>query len=501
MKQKVVIIGGGISGLSAGIYAQKAGFESVIYEKHSVPGGQCTGWMRNGHYIDNCICWMTGAKEGYDIWNIWKDSGICANSVPIHQPEAFYKSESDGQSICLWRDLDKTEKQMIELSPEDSKEIKKFIKNVRLSESLQVPTKKPLDMMNLFDLTLYGLKMLKMLPVLFNYSRMSVGELSEKFKHPLLKKLITDYLPRDYLAHLFITAYGTITSGGGGIPVGGSFAAVQRMVNRYKQLDGKLVCSSPVEKIIINKNKATGVLLENGEKIDADFVICSADTYHTFDKLLDNKYMPKILKKSYDDRKNNPLGSSFHVAFSYDGVTDKIGGRTFFDCKGYNLAKRKITRTNIKNYSFEKTTVPNGKSLLQVKILQNEEEYEYWAHLYNTDKQRYESEKLEAAKCIQETIEEKYPFTKGKLKLLDVWTPYTYTKFCNAYKGVYMTFMPTKKSPNLTNVPGIVKGVNNLFLAGQWLMAPGGIPVALVTGKYAVQRILKKMHKSVILNP
>lgn len=343
--------------------------------------------------------------------------------------------------------------------------------------------------------------MIKMLPVLFNYSRMSVGELSEKFKHPLLKKLITDYLPRDYLAHLFITAYGTITSGGGGIPVGGSFAAVQRMVNRYKQLDGKLVCSSPVEKIIINKNKATGVLLENGEKIDADFVICSADTYHTFDKLLDNKYMPKILKKSYDDRKNNPLGSSFHVAFSYDGVTDKIGGRTFFDCKGYNLAKRKITRTNIKNYSFEKTTVPNGKSLLQVKILQNEEEYEYWAHLYNTDKQRYESEKLEAAKCIQETIEEKYPFTKGKLKLLDVWTPYTYTKFCNAYKGVYMTFMPTKKSPNLTNVPGIVKGVNNLFLAGQWLMAPGGIPVALVTGKYAVQRILKKMHKSVILNP
>ena len=102
---------------------------------------------------------------------------------------------------------------------------------------------------------------------------------------------------------------------------------------------------------------------------------------------------------------------------------------------------------------------------------------------------------------MKETNEEKEPMTKGKLKLLDVWTPYTYTKFCNAYKGVYMTFMPTKKSPNLTNVPGIVKGVNNLFLAGQWLMAPGGIPVALVTGKYAVQRILKKMHKSVILNP
>ena len=64
-----------------------------------------------------------------------------------------------------------------------------------------------------------------------------------------------------------------------------------------------------------------------------------------------------------------------------------------------------------------------------------------------------------------------------------------------------MTSIPTKQSPNLTNVPGILKGVNNLFLTRQSLMAPGGIPVALVTGKYAVQRILKKMHKSVILNP
>lgn len=501
MKPKVVIIGGGIAGLSAGIYAQKADFESVVYEKHTVPGGQCTGWMRNGHYIDNCISWLTGAKEGYDIYSMWKDTRICAPSIPLHQLEAFYKSELNNQEIYLWRDLDKTEKQMLELSPEDAKEIKRLIKCVRYSESFQIPTKKPLDMMNLIELTVYGFRNIKMLPVLFNYANISVGDLSERFKHPLLKKLITDYFPRDYLAHLFVAAYGTIASESGGIPVGGSFSAAQRMANRYKELGGKIICSKSVKEILIDKKKATGIVLENGEKIDADFVICTTDTHHAFEKLIDKKYMPALLKKSYDDRKNNPLGSSFHVAFSYDGVTDKIKGRTFFDCDGYMLANRKITRTNIKNYSFEKTTVPEGKSLLQVKILQTEDEYEYWKHLYTTDKSRYETEKQEAAQKIQQTIEEKYPFTKGKLKLLDVWTPYTYTLFCNAYKGVYMTFMPTKKSPNLTNVPGKIKGVDNLFLAGQWLMAPGGLPVALITGKYAVQRILKKMHKRVILTP
>lgn len=503
MKQKVVIIGGGIAGLSAGIYAQKAGFDSVIYEKHSVPGGQCTGWMRDGYYIDNCICWMTCAKEGFDLWDLWQDSGICAPGIEIHQHQEFYRSESNGQTVHLWADLKRAEQEMIALSPEDSKEIKKLFKYVKRSESLQVPTKKPLDMMNLFDFIQLGFKMRKMLPVITKYSKISIGELADKFKHPLIKQVILDYMPKDYLAHLFITAYGTIASGGGGVPVGGSFAAMQRMATRYKELGGTLFCSKPVAKVLLSEDKksATGILLEDGTEIKADYVICSTDTYHAFEKLIPQDLMPKELKKSYDDKENNPLGSSFHVAFGYDGITDEIAGRTFFDCDGYKLAGRTITRTNIKNYSFEKTTVPEGKTLLQVKILEPENEYLYWQKLYKTDKSRYEEEKKIVALEIQKTIEKRFPFTQGKLKLLDVWTPFTYTRYCNAYRGVYMTFITTKKSPNLSNVPGIIKGIKNLFLAGQWLMLPGGIPVALVTGKFAVQRILKSQHKSVILNP
>lgn len=503
MKQKVIIVGAGIAGLNAGIYAQKAGFDSVIYEKHAVPGGQCTGWMREGHYIDNCICWMTCAKEGYDLWEIWKDSGICAPGIEIHQHKEFYRSELNGQTLHLWADLKRAEKEMLELSPEDSKEIRKFFKHVKLSESLEIPVKKPLDMMNLFDLIEMGWKMRKMVPVLNSYSKMSVGDLADRFKHPLIKKVILDYFPKDYLAHLLIAAYGTISSGGGGVPVGGSFYAIQRMANRYKELGGTLFCSKPVEKVIMSSDEktATGILLSDGTEVQGDYVIVATDTYHTFEKLIHKKYMPKPLKASYDDRKNNPLGSSFHAAFSYDGITDEIAGRTFFDCDGYNLAGRTITRTNIKNYSFEKTTVPEGKTLLQVKILEPESEYLYWKNLHITDKERYDAEKKAVALEIQKTIEKRFPFTQGKLKLLDIWTPYTYTSYCNAYRGVYMTFITTKKSPNLSNVPGIVKGVKNLFLAGQWLMLPGGVPIALITGKYAVQRILKSQHRNVILKP
>lgn len=37
--KKIIIIGGGVSGLTAGIYAQQAGFQSSIYERNALPGG------------------------------------------------------------------------------------------------------------------------------------------------------------------------------------------------------------------------------------------------------------------------------------------------------------------------------------------------------------------------------------------------------------------------------------------------------------------------------
>ena len=39
MSKKIAIIGGGVAGLSAGIYAERLGYDTTIYEKNSVLGG------------------------------------------------------------------------------------------------------------------------------------------------------------------------------------------------------------------------------------------------------------------------------------------------------------------------------------------------------------------------------------------------------------------------------------------------------------------------------
>ncbi|HQJ91218.1 MAG TPA: NAD(P)/FAD-dependent oxidoreductase, partial [Paludibacteraceae bacterium] len=58
---KVNIIGGGVAGLAVGIYLQKNGFETEVFEQHTVPGGLCTGWKRGDYTFNGCMHWLLGS--------------------------------------------------------------------------------------------------------------------------------------------------------------------------------------------------------------------------------------------------------------------------------------------------------------------------------------------------------------------------------------------------------------------------------------------------------
>jgi phytoene dehydrogenase-like protein len=60
----LIVIGGGIVGLSVGCYAQMNGSRSTVLEMHDKPGGLCTAWERKGYTIDYCIHWLSGSKPG-----------------------------------------------------------------------------------------------------------------------------------------------------------------------------------------------------------------------------------------------------------------------------------------------------------------------------------------------------------------------------------------------------------------------------------------------------
>lgn len=490
--KKIVIVGGGISGITAGVYALKAGFHAEIYEKNSIVGGECTGWDREGYHIDNCIHWLVGTKEGSSLNNIWKEVGALEDDLEIIQSDKMYTSELNGEKITLWKDLNRTEKELIALSPEDEIEINKLIKYVKMAEHVQIPADKPSEMMRVMDYIKLGISMKDTIKLIKELEGKDTTDLMNCFKHPLIKCMISDFCTKESLAQSFPMAYGNFVSGDGGIPRGGSRAMALRMKRKFESLGGKIFTNADVVKIEIGDNKkATGIKLANGDKINADYIICACDTSYTFGQLLHESYMDLMLKEMYDNRKVYPVYGMFQVAFSVNSDINVIDGDIMIDCKDIRVADWMGDRISVKSYSYEPGFAPKGKQIVQVLIGLQEDGYDYWMELYK-NREEYNVKKEEIADKVLKKIEDRFIEYKGKMKILDIWTPVTYHRYCNAYKGYNQSFMITKYSVKNPYPSANIKGIDNVVLAGQWINPPGGLPGAAIQGKYAIQRILKK---------
>lgn len=272
-----------------------------------------------------------------------------------------------------------------------------------------------------------------------------------------------------------------------------SLAMSLRIAEKYKEYGGVFHTNAGVKTILLNDKKADGILLENGKKVGADYVICACDTDHTFHKLLPQKYMPKGLMKMYAEREKYPVSSGFQIAYAVDGVFSELTGTRIFSCDEMKVGKQMVQCMSIQSYDYEPTFAPEGKMILQTNFSQTEDDYRYWETLY-TDEVGYKRKKVEIAEQAVQRVVKEYPFLEGKIRVIDAWSPMTYDRYCNAYKGAYMSFVTTKQAKSIT-VPGVIKGVDNVFLASQWLMGPGGLPTAAAMGKFAAWRIIKRCYR------
>ena len=128
---KILIVGGGVAGLSAGIYAQFNGHQAVIYEQHRVPGGNLTGWQRGEYHIDNCIHWLTGTNPNTNAYKMWRELGVLGDTE-IMKLDSLYTCEHKGKRLSMHRDLNRIKEEMLLTSPDDKAEILKFIKAVEI---------------------------------------------------------------------------------------------------------------------------------------------------------------------------------------------------------------------------------------------------------------------------------------------------------------------------------------------------------------------------------
>lgn len=487
--KKIIIIGGGIAGLSAGINARLSGYDALILEKNPVLGGLCTGWDRQGMHIDGCIHWLTGTKEGTSLNRLWKEVGAIDKQENIIYLPTWGIYNYDGVEVPLYCDLEKAEEAWINISPKDKKNIKLFFNIVRKLGSVDLPLDNPAHHLPLKVKLKLALGVMKAMPHYVTTMNTSCEKFAKRFKHPALRWTLTHIQPGRGNLYSMAYCYATIAIGNGGIPKGGSKAMVERMRDKYLGLGGEIRLNSEVISINDEKGFAVSVTLNNGEIVTGDYFVAACDSNYVLYNLLNNKFAHHGLAERYNSPALHPAPSCVLVNYKMK-MGHKLNIPYGFKVEPRILGNKEIDHILVRDFSYDETFVKNGYTVLQVLLDQDSVDYEFWVNL-RKDIKAYNDYKKQVADDVLKAIEEHIPELKGELSLLDVATPITLNRYTNASRGTYMSFL-FNDSKGVMLSKGKVVGLHNFLLSGQYMQTPGGLPLALASGRFSIQWIVKK---------
>ena len=492
MSKKIIIIGGGVAGLSAGIYAAMNGFEPEIIEMHSIAGGQCTAWNRKKYRFDYCLHWLLGTSKGA-FNDIWKETNVLNEDTEIINHEIHSQIyDKDRNEFIIYSDIDRWEEYLIDIAPEDAKVIKRMCNDMRKSGLLE-PLALPPELRNLADYIKFISKVLPVVNLVRKFGRITCKEYFDKlgFKSEKIRSVFYEmYGERNFSALGFIFMLAWFNQKNAGYIKGGSLPLTQRMVEKFIQLGGSISYNKKVERIVVENDTAKGVVLTDGTQILSDYVIGTADGYTTIYKMLEGKYVSKKADFAF---KNWELFTpivqvSFGISSSIKSVAPFI----------INISKDlKIGRTRLKsgysimNYSFDTTMAPEGKTSI---VLRYDSPWELWENLEGDE---YQDEKKEIEKDAISYLEVEFPGITEFIEVIDVATPKTDVRYTGVKDGAYEGFMPSKENMMKALDMHLPK-LSNFYMAGQWLYPGGGLPPSAQSGKWAVQLISKKEKQKFI---
>jgi len=492
MTKNMIIIGAGIAGLSTGCYAQMNGYKSKIFEMHNRAGGVCTSWKRKEYTFDHCIHNLAGTGIQSGLRQVWDELGaLIGTSVIDH--DLFVRVEgSKGETVSLYTDLDRLEKHLKGVAPEDSDIIEQYIKAARSFVNF-----------DFFAMPLGGIKrkfgMLTHLRGVMKWSKLTLPDFARRFSNPFLRKAFSHfqynidghYVPM--LVHLVFLA--GLHSGDLGWPKGGSLEFSRRIEKRYLDLGGEVYYKSRVLKIIVEDGRAVGVQLADGTEHLADIIISAADGYDTIFRMLDGKFTNKLIRSYYEAfDESQDFGLTVHMGLNRNLSTEPHAITLLLD-KPLVIEGEERDSLYLELFTDETGLASEGKSIIKVVTTGN---YEYWKKKRG-NLEDYRAEKNSVSETIITHLEKRFPGIKEQVEVVDVTTPVTAERFTNNFHG-WQPWEPRVEADKIMR-KGLSKtlpGLQNFYMVGHWAGAMIGVSTVALMGRSLIRDICKRDKKKFV---
>ncbi len=500
----VVIIGSGIGGLCTGALLASAGKKVLICEAHSKAGGVAHSFNRKGYNFESGP-------------SLWSGLNSISNTSPLGQILYLLDEKIEVKRYKGWKVLVPEAEFNLEVG---DLPFRKKIKELRGDEALNEwdsfieavrPLSRIIDKMPLLTTSPENLNLqeilslsVKLLPEIrhVNNLRKGFGEIANKFlTDPFLNNWV------DLLSFLIsgMSMYDTNTAAMATLfnewfkpdayleyPIGGSESVVNALVRGFKKNGGKLLLSSKVKNINFTKDTATGVTLENNEKINSRFIVTNCDIWNK-ESLIPSHLISKFKASEFNIEKCKSF-LHIHLGFDATNIKDLPIHTIWVD----NWERGITADRNIAVFSIpsvlDQSMSPKGKHILHGYTPANEP-WEIWKNIKPNSKE-YNELKEERCDIFMKPLRKIIPDIDNRIELKMLGTPLTHQKFTNTHCGSYGPAISAKNSL----FPNYKTPFKNVLSCGASTFPGIGIPAVAASGAYATEAILGKKEFGEIIS-
>jgi prolycopene isomerase len=485
----VIIIGGGLGGLTAAVTAAARGRQVVVIEKEPQAGGFAVAYRRGGYHFDVALHVVPAGGPGQSFRWLVDELGLegirfirlaTGSRVLLGQREFRLPNTVDGFFAALAGAF-----------PGEAKGLQRLRRELLAAGRAYAP---------LFDprvRTLSALpRFLPRLPAFLRQSYQSVESYLGRFvADENLAALL--YQPAVFLGqpmaefpavNYILMAYLLLTEGMYSI-AGGGQALTTALVRRLEALGG-VVRRGTVSAIRVQRGRAVGVTLADGSTVDGDALVSAINLPTLWRDLLPPETLPgptrealAALRPSLSvlslnlglDCPPQTLGIQDHltVCFPAGGLDDCMRRQR----QGEFAGGFSITAPGLS----EPDAAPARRHTLSVVVGTR------GAHWNSLSKNDYQLEKERLTQALMGHLETVLPGLTAHVRCQDLATPVTLQRYTGSPDGAIMGFEP-QCGRHRELLRAAKSPLPNLHLAGAWTERMGGFLQSMMAGHSAGRR-------------
>ena len=330
------------------------------------------------------------------------------------------------------------------------------------------------------------------LPNLFRYRRATLAAVLDVFfADRRLKSVYASLWPYQGLppSEMSFLSWATMMAGftyEGGFYCRGSFQCyANALAGSLQASGGELLLNASVRSICVDRGRAAGVVLENGQLIRSEVVVSNADTRQTLEQLLGRHELPEGYWRKFEDM--SPSISVFVVYLATDlPFSGMRHAHESFFFEGFDHERSfQLTQQGAANWFSvtvptlsDATLAPAGQHLMLLTELCP----------YHVGRSWREG-KLPYQQRLLAKAESYYPGLRDHVLFVESGSPRTLERYTLNHKGAAYGWsaLPSQMGPQRPSLKGCIPG---LYQVGHWSRPGGGVSAVSVSGVLLSQELL-----------